>query len=398
MKKKIIFIISNLNIGGPQKSLLALLDNFNYDLFDVTVYVLQNDGELKNYYNRNVEFIQVDDLVLAATIPSNNILKSFKTFINERKFGMLFDSFLAIFNNIILRKNMNQERQKFWRKHKKNLPKIDRDFDMAFGILGLSTYVALDLVRSKKKYHWIRSDTRILNRDIEIDGEYYQKIDGCISVSHECAKIFEEVYPFMKNKVKVLYNEIPLSFYRTLDFDKKLMKTEKKCIKIISVTRLDPLKGIEMAIEACKILLRKGYDIKWFILGDGSHRQEIEKEILNNGIEDSFILLGFQLNTLSFINEADIFVHPSRTEGKSNAVDEAKFVAKPIVVTNYDTVGEQIENNVTGLISGMSGEEVAETIESIIVSKELREKLINNCVLNQQQSTDINAFFETELI
>lgn len=392
-KIKLLFVISNINIGGPQKSLLALLDKIDYNFFDVYIYVLKPGGLLKEYYNSDVHFLETDELVTAATIPSEKTFRYLNVFIKKKKFKMFFSALVAILNHLIYRKNMNQERQKFWRKYKGELSQLRGSYDLAFGILGLSTYFIVDVVNATKRYHWIRSDTRMLNRDTDIDASYYKKIDGALSVSLECAKIFEEMYPFMKSRVDVFYNHIPVSFYKSLNYDDRLMKTGDKFIKVITVTRLDPLKGIELAIDACKILIDRGFEIKWFILGDGKFRNEIEKMIEAKGIENSFILLGFQLNTLSFIKDADIFVHPSRTEGKSNAVDEAKYAGKSIVVTNYDTVGEQIQDNVTGLICGMSGEEIANSIERIIRDSELHNKLINSCKEHEDGTLDITRFF-----
>jgi glycosyltransferase involved in cell wall biosynthesis len=396
-KIKLLFLISNLNIGGPQKSLLALLDKIDFKLFDVYVYGIKPGGYIKDYYNSNVNFLEVDDLIIASTIPSENTIKHLSTFIKKGRFNMFFGALKAIFNNVILRKNMNQQRQKFWEKYNNTLPRIDGHYDLAFGILGLSTYLVVDLVQSGKKFHWIRSDTRILKRDINIDASYYKKLDGCLSVSSECAEIFIKMYPFMEDKIKVFYNHIPVSFYKSLDYNNSLMKTNDKETKLITVTRLDPLKGIEMAIEACSILINRGYKIKWFVLGDGNFRKEIEKMIEDKGLKSSFILLGFQLNTLSFINDADIFVHPSRTEGKSNAVDEAKYAGKPIVVTNYDTVKEQIEDKVTGLICGMSGQEIAASVEKILVNEDIAIKLATNCKNQEDGSEEITSFF-TDLV
>ena len=397
-KIKLLFVISNINIGGPQKSLLALLDKIDYNLFDVDIYVMKPGGLLKNYYNSNINFLETDDLITATTIPSENTIRHLSIFIKKGKIKMFFSALGALINHVIFRKNMNQERQKFWGKYKDAIPRLVGNYDLAFGILGLSTYFLIDLVEAGKKFHWIRSDTRILNRDTKIDASYYKKLDGSLSVSLECAEIFIEMYPFMKDKVEVFYNHIPVSFYKNLDYDENILGTDDNEIKLITVTRLDPLKGIEMAIEACSILIEKGYKIKWFILGDGKFRNEIEKMIDVKGIKGSFILLGFQLNTLSFINDADIFVHPSRTEGKSNAVDEAKFVGKPIVVTNYDTVREQIEDGVTGLICEMSGEEIANSIEKILKDNSLKKKLIENCKESHDGTIDVTNFFQTCLV
>src|SRR5699024_3987335 len=121
------------------------------------------------------------------------------------------------------------------------------------------------------------------------------------------------------------------------------------------------------------------YKIKWFFLGDGKFRREVEHLIEKNGLQEQFVLLGFQMNTLSFIKDAYIVVHPSRTEGKSNAVDEAKFIDKPIVVTRYDTVKEQITDGTTGVISELDGLDLAKKIEEVINDKNLQNFLLKNC-------------------
>ena len=111
-------------------------------------------------------------------------------------------------------------------------------------------------------------------------------------------------------------------------------------------------------------------------------------------LESYFILLGFQYNTLSFIKEADIIVHPSRFEGKSNAVDEALFCCKPTVVTNYATATEVIENEVNGIICEMSGECIAYSVERLMNDKALRESLSTSC-RNKKEDVDANEVLLT---
>lgn len=392
MKKKILFVISNSSIGGPQKSLLALLDKINYDNFSVDLLILNPGGVLEREFNKNVKLLETPEIITAMTIPSKNTLKYLKILLKNKEHYILFDVLIAIIKNLIFKKNMNQERQRIWKKHSSKLPELTDKYDLAFGILGLSTYYIQDLTNAEKKFHWIRSDTRILKRNETIDKDYYKKLDGFLAVSNETAKIFEDIYPFSRNKMHVFYNYIPVSFYNKLPYDSQLMETQNNEIKILTITRLDPLKGLDMAIESCKILLEKGHNVKWFILGDGNYGTEIEKDIKLNGLENNFILLGFQMNTLAFINDADIIVHPSLTEGKSNSVDEAKFIGKPIVVTNYATVREQIEDNITGLVSEMNSESIVNNIEKLLLNSNLKIKLIKNCLNSEENSVDPNLF------
>lgn len=377
---KILFVLNNINIGGPQKSLLALLDNIDYSKFDVHLLVLEPGGALQRYYNSKVKILETPPLITAATLPRNNTAKHLFYFLKKGNIKMFLSALVSIIKCVVFKKNMNQERQAFWKNNSKNLPLLTEKYDLAFGVsAGLTTYYIVDCVKAICRYHWVRSDYRILGLNKNIEEEYFKRVDGSLAVSQECADIFINEFNFMKGKVKVFYNFIPISFYEKMDYDNTLIEKESENINILTVCRLDPLKGIDMAIEACENLIRKGKKVKWYILGGGRDREVIELEIKNRGLENSFHLLGFQYNTLAFIKECDIFVHPSRTEGKSNAVDEAKYIGKPIVVTNYDTVKEQVENGVTGIVCGMSGKEIAYAVEMLLENNNLRKKLIENC-------------------
>lgn len=392
-KMKLLFVISNTSIGGPQKSLLALLDKINYDKYNVDVLVLNPGGKLLDYFNENINIIIVEKIVTALTLPKEKLFDSLFFMLKNMKFKMFFDSLVSVLKHVFFKKNMNQERQKNWVRNKKYLSKIDKEYDISFGILGLSTYFLVDLVQSTKKFHWIRSDTRILKRNELIDSKYYKQLDGFIAVSNETSNIFEDIYPFSKGKMNVLYNYIPHTYYENLPYDNSLMKVPSKIIKLLTISRLDPLKGLDLAVEACKYLINMGYNIKWFILGDGKYRKDIETLIDKHKMAEYFVLLGFQLNTLAFIEDADIVVHPSRTEGKSNAVDEAKFIGKPIVVTRYDTVKEQIEDEVTGLIAEIDSKNLAQKIIEVIDNPKLQKKLVKNCLSLNETEININDFF-----
>lgn len=392
--KRLLFILGNINIGGPQKSLLALLDKLDYSRFQADVLVMQPGGELQQYYNPHVRFLDTPEVVTAATIPGKRSLYWLMVLLRHRKFRLFIAAFLAMIRHLLFHINMNQARQRIWRKHGQDLPKLPGSYDIAFCIPGLPTYYVADCVQADKKYNQIISDTRILQRDEAIDALYYRKMDGFLSVSTECADIFADIYPFTKGHIQVLYNYIPVGFYERMECDLSIIKDRKARYKIMTICRLDPLKGIEMAIEACRILLDRGYDICWFVLGNGSFRTEIESMLKEKQIEDRFILTGFQLNTLKFLQEADLYVHPSRTEGKSNAVDEAKYAGKPIVLTNYSTAGEVISDHMNGIICDMSGEAIADAVQEMIQNPELAACFGDRCRGHEDGIPNLNDFFE----
>lgn len=133
-----------------------------------------------------------------------------------------------------------------------------------------------------------------------------------------------------------------------------------------------------MAIGAAKLLIKRGYTIQWYVVGEGPERVELEKQISKNGLKNVFYLVGARTNPYPYMYYADIIVQPSRYEGKSLVLDEAKIFAKPIVVTRYSSVEDQVDHGKNGLIADMTAEGLANQIEVMLTDSRKREGCINS--------------------
>ena len=96
-------------------------------------------------------------------------------------------------------------------------------------------------------------------------------------------------------------------------------------------------------------------------------------------MEKNVILLGKKENPYPYIRECDVYVQPSRYEGKSVTVREAQMLSKPVVITAYATAESQLENNVDGLIVPMDNESCAKAIAELLKNKKLCLELSENC-------------------
>jgi glycosyltransferase involved in cell wall biosynthesis len=152
----------------------------------------------------------------------------------------------------------------------------------------------------------------------------------------------------------------------------------KKGITLISVGRLNTQKGFDIAIESCKILVDKGLDVYWYVLGEGEERPVLEQQIRDAQLQERFILMGIKENPYPYVAQADVYVQPSRFEGKSIAIDEAKILTKPIVVTNFPSIVDQITHLQNGYITGLNAKSIAAGIVEVIENATLRENLISN--------------------
>ena len=112
-------------------------------------------------------------------------------------------------------------------------------------------------------------------------------------------------------------------------------------------------------------------------------------------LQDTVTFAGITPNPYPYIKSADIFVHPSQFEGKSIALDEAKLLCKPVVVTNFSTVHDQFKDKVNATICEMNPVAIANAIETLIKDKALCEKYVSCLKTHQTDNTsEISKIYE----
>jgi glycosyltransferase involved in cell wall biosynthesis len=274
----------------------------------------------------------------------------------------------------------SRKEQYTWKYLSCALDKLDKTYDAAIGFLEkTSTYYCVDKVDAHRKIGWIHIDYDKLGMDPEFDIPYFRKLDNIVTVSEECSRIFSKRFPCQRDKIKVIYNVVsPRTIYKLAEDRVRDIEKKEGVTTLLTIGRLHYQKGYEMAVEACKILVSKGYEIKWYVIGEGEDREKITRLIDKYGMQNHFILLGLKSNPYPYINQADIYVQPSRFEGKSIAIDEAKILRKPIIVTNFSTAKDQIVNRETGLIVDMNPVGISNGIEELIADKKFVNTFYNN--------------------
>ena len=146
-------------------------------------------------------------------------------------------------------------------------------------------------------------------------------------------------------------------------------------IRILTIGRLDQNKGYDIALAACKMLKESGIKFRWYALGKGILKEEIEEQIRTVGLTKDFILLGVEANPYPFIKDSDIYVQTSRHEGFGLAIAEARMLNIPVVTTSFDAVYNQMVNKKNGLVVDMNAEAVFEGIVTLINNLELRSEI-----------------------
>ena len=106
-------------------------------------------------------------------------------------------------------------------------------------------------------------------------------------------------------------------------------------------------------MEAINLLIKKGLNIKWYLIGAGNMEYDLKRMVSEKNLEDKVTFLGLKENPYPYIRHADIYIQSSKFEGKSISIDEAKILCKPIIITNFRTAKSHICDNVNGLIAEM---------------------------------------------
>lgn len=387
INKKTILIVSNsLNIGGVEKALVSLLNVIPKSEYDITLMLIRKEGEFLKYVPTDIKII---------TTPfkeSNNANLGIRYLINKKIKNKNFISLLFLLIGLLLNKFLDLNFLLKVLLFKKQYLQFDFVFNFS-GPNTLSHIISTEIYQCKKKYIWIHSDYFAENKNAEQYRKYFKKYNLVFCVSNEIRNKLKKLYENISSKIVTLYNAIDKQMILNLANKTKGFENSYDGYRILSVGRLHYQKGFDIAIKACKILIDKGYDIKWYILGQGEEKENLDNLIKQNNLEENFILLGAFSNPYPFFRECDIYVQASRAEAYCLTLAEAKIFNKPIVTTVFSGTYEQIKDNETGIIVETNPKSIADGIEKLLKSNELRKKISLNL---SKEEKGINSFLELE--
>lgn len=361
--KKILFVMQSLYNGGAEKSLVNLLNELPENQYDISLLLFKNEGMFLQ---------QVPNYVHILNAPRS--LK--KLYSPVKKAGRYAP--LKIYGTIAsrLQERCSSEQAAAYRWQKfygPKIPTLNKQFDLAVAyISGEVMYYVSEKVIAKSKYVWIHNDYRTSGHPREYDYPYLKTMDRIVSISDRCVEILDEEFPEMRGKICCIPNLTSSVVVRRRAEEFYPLEYKTDVFNILSIGRLNRQKGFDMAIQAAALMKSRGLRFKWYIVGNGELQETLEKQIQEKNVSDCFILLGSRENPYPYIKNCTVFAQPSRYEGKSVALDEAKILAKPVVTTNYSTIGDQISDGKEGIIVDMNPQGIANGLEKMMRDEQLR--------------------------
>ena len=380
MNKPRIFIAMHyMEIGGAETALVGLLNALDPARVDVDLFLYDHRGEMMQFIPEWVN--------LLPQIPKYSVLERPIVELVKRGFWDIAAARMwakRISKVAYKRSGSKLENNGGLDKMSKCttplLPKINQSVTYNLAISFLTPHrIVAEKVKAKKKIAWIHTDYTRVWVDAEEELKVWQKYDYVASISGDVTNTFLQVFPSLAPKIVEIENILSPSFVRKRaeveDTDKEFRQTDK--ISLLSIGRYSEQKNYDNVPDICKRLINKTkLNIKWYIIGYGGDEALIRKKIKEAGMEEHVILLGKRTNPYPYIKACDIYVQPSRYEGKSVTVREAQMLCKPVVVTNYLTAPSQIRSDVDGVIVPMDNEGCANGLAEVICDKPLQERII----------------------
>lgn len=342
-KKKIAVFEAPLGIGGVGLALVNMLDQIDYERYDVTLWLENDTGLLQPAVNSHVHIQywgrENEDY--------NEIL------LTELKRGRLLWCMKSILYRLLSKINV-KDYYRNYKYHLKSLPLFTNDvYDCMIVYHGLvrdRLMIASHRFRYRKKVAWIHGRCSHVRSDAYFKPFFaeYKSADKIFCVSEATKELFDAAYPELATKTDVFYNYIDRQMIT--DKAEELIHEAFDGITFVTVGRLSKEKGQDMIPKTARLLLDAGYSFTWYLLGEGATREEIEQRIEEYAVQKNVVLLGKLSNPYPYIKKCTIYVQPSYSEGYCTSTLEAKVLCKPIVTTDAPGMREQFVNGKNGII------------------------------------------------
>lgn len=372
-KLKIAVVTKQMVIGGTEKALLSMLKQFDFQAYELDLYLQELGGEL---------FEEVPGWV--------NIIKM-PTYSDISKAMALHHPFRFI-DGVVKRFGMN-ENEPFYMQCERSchcMPLVEKQYDVAIAYHApdaVPFFYVIHNLRANHKIMWLHFDIEQTNAVNSLAEDYFSKYDKIFAVSEQSKAAFDRNYPEQASKSEVFYNLVDVEeIYRKAAIAPSFSDNFSG-IRILSLGRLVEQKGYDCFLPVVKRLLNEGYSIKFYICGDGESRTSLERQRFELGLDNDVVFLGMQLNPYGFLRDCDIYVQPSRNEGFCTTSNEARMFKKPVVVTNVCGMREQFEDHVTGTIVPRTEEDLYLGVKELLDNRELCIRYSDNLsklVLNQK--------------
>ena len=367
-----------LELGGAEMALIGLLHALAPEKVDVDLFIYSHQGPLMKHIPKWVNLLPEVPAYAVIERPMTEALR-------RGHIGVVAGRMLAKYKcRSYRRKNPAKGDDSSIMQYIGDcvtpwLPRINPggEYDLCISFLTPHN-IGLDKVRARKRLAWIHTDYSTVSINVERELPVWGAYDSIVSISQEVSRSFCKTFPTLESKMIEIENILPTDFVRTRaeEFDAKMELNGG--INLLSIGRFCSAKNYDNVPDIARRMVDMGVrGLKWYIIGFGGDEALIRSKIREAGMEEHVILLGKKENPYPYIKACDIYVQPSRYEGKSVTVREAQMLCKPVVVTAYPTAASQIRNGVDGVIVPLENAGAAKGLAEFITNTALQTQIKN---------------------
>lgn len=377
-RKKILFVVNTLGRAGAETALLELLRRLDGRRYRLFLYVIAGQGEMVHELPPYVTLLNrkfSDQPVFSGrgkVVLGKRVLSAFfKNGGCRRKLHFLLR------NVTEMRKTGKLQADKLlWRVLSDGARRFPATFDMAVAYLeGASAYYVADHVKARKKCAFVHIDYESAGYTRRMDDGCWGSFDRIFAVSDEARKHFLAVYPEYAARTDIFHNLIDCEGIKRRAKEKGGFEDGYEGSRLLTVGRLTWQKGYDIAIDAMKLLKDEGLKARWYVLGEGDQRRALTKKIMSLGLSEDFVLLGAVENPYPYYAQADLYIHATRFEGKSIAIQEAQILGCPVIASDCNGNREQIRQGADGILCPLEPRALADSIAELLADEEKRRRL-----------------------
>lgn len=393
MKKRIFIAIQYLEIGGAERSLIGLLNAIDYNRYEVDLFVYRHTGEFMKLIPKEVNLLPEIKKYTALSRPIKEIVKA-------GHWGIAAARLWAKYQYTRYCKQAHPREGSGIFQYVADcvtplLPSLKKygTYDLAISFLTPHNIVR-DKVDAHQKHAWVHTDYSTISVNVAKELPVWSRFDRIWAVSEGVKQTFLQTFPSLAPKVDVMENILSPTFVReqaAMEEVETEMPTLPGELKFCSVGRFTLAKNFDNVPFICQLLVDKGLRFKWYLIGYGGDEALIQDNIRQAGMEEVCILLGKKANPYPYMAACDIYIQPSRFEGKAVTVREAQILGKPVIITRFATSSAQLTENVEGIIVPMDNEGAANGIfdftQDTVLQQQIKEYISSHDYGNE---TEIN--------
>ena len=369
-RKKLLFIIDTLHIGGAEKSLVSLLQLIDYNVFDVDLLLFGRNGEFERFLPTSVNVLPPPDLF---HLLGDSLLNNIKAGRVSLALSRIIYSIAVRLHRVFSQKaTVRWYNQAFWRFFSRYISPQPAVYDSAIAYSqGIPTFFVVDKVICNNKIGWINVYYDLSDSEARYNKRFYGSLNHIVLVSDGAHEVFRDIFPHFSDKMLVIHDICNADLLRRMAAESST-EMDASCPRILTVSRLDKeFKGLDISLAVADILVKRNIRFNWYFVGDGKDRTFMSNYIKKHNLEHHVHLLGARANPYPYFKEATVYVQTSRQEGWGISIVEARLFNIPVVTTEYGTVWNQMVQRKNGIVTDFSPSHIAGAVQELLEDKRL---------------------------